>query len=69
MSRQIGSTSARSLIRTRAMPRPFSILADPGTTEPITASSVSSSCTFRNGAPAFSRSSRTWAGSRLSSSS
>lgn len=35
MSRQIGSTSARSEIRTSAMPRPFSIRAEPGTTEPI----------------------------------
>lgn len=69
MSRQIGSTSAPSLIRTSAMPRPFSICTEPGTTEPMTASSVSISWTFRNGAPAFSRSNRTWAGSRLSSSS
>lgn len=47
------------------MPRPFSFRADPGT-EPITASSVSRSCTFRNGAPAFSRPRRTWAGSQRS---
>jgi hypothetical protein len=69
MSVQIGATSSRSLKQTRATPRPFSIRAVPGTTEPITDSRAKRSWTLRSGAPPFSRSSRTWLGSMLSSSS